>query len=106
MSVKHDKQRLYASLLSVGAGFLLFRTFHMMFVDHAFELLVSWVSALLVAECILDLACLVAMVRWAITNDERDAGLPNTCSTSNLDSSLGYPRPATLNDSTFNVRSR
>ena len=73
MSVKHDKQRLYASLLSVGAGFLLFRTFYMMFVDHAFELLVPWVSALLVAESILDLACLVGSIRWAITDDERKA---------------------------------
>ena len=76
MSIKRYKQRIYAFLLSVGAGFLLFRTFHMMFVVHAFELLVPWVSVLLVAECIVDLACLVGSIRWAVTNDERNAGLP------------------------------
>ena len=76
MSIKRYKQRIYAFLLSVGAGFLLFRTFHMMFVVHAFELLVPWVSVLLVAECIVDLACLVGSIRWAVTNDEHNAGLP------------------------------
>jgi hypothetical protein len=73
MRIKHSRQRFYASLLSVGAAFLLFRTFSMMSVGQAFKIFVVWVSALLVAESILDLACLIGSVRWVIAPDQRKA---------------------------------
>jgi len=62
--VKDPKQRLYAGLLLLGAGILLFRTLHMMLVEQASEILVDWVYTLLILEFMLDLGCLLAASRW------------------------------------------
>gem|GEM_PF-2217641 len=75
MRIRNSRQRFYASLLSVGAAFLLFRTFSMMLAGQAFKIFVPWVSALLVAESLLDLACLIGSVRWIITPKYRMASV-------------------------------
>jgi hypothetical protein len=71
-----SRQRIYASLLSLGACVLLFRTFRMMFVENAFDILVSWVFSLLILESVIDLSCLITAMIWGITGDERRAALP------------------------------
>ena len=50
MKSKDSKQRIYASLMILGPSILLFRTIRMMLVENAFEVLVLWVIALLIAE--------------------------------------------------------
>ena len=70
-----SRQRLYASLLALGAGFLLYRTVTML-VQGALGVLVLWVSLLLIAELLLDLSCLLSSIRWWITNDKNKARLP------------------------------
>jgi hypothetical protein len=71
-----SNQRIYASLLTLGAGILLFRTLRMMLVEDAFELLVSWVIVLLVAEFLIDLSCVVGAIRWFMANKREKAVLP------------------------------
>lgn len=75
MSFNLSKQRLYASLLILGASILLFRTI-MMLSQGALEVLVLWVSALLIAEMLLDAACLLSSIRWWITNDKNNDRIP------------------------------
>ena len=70
-----SRQRLYASLLALGTGFLLYRTVTML-VQGALDVLVLWVSLLLFAELLLDLSCLLSSIRWWITNDKSKARLP------------------------------
>jgi hypothetical protein len=69
MSFSLSKQRFYASLLILGACILLFRTIMMLF-QGALEVLVLWVSALLIAELVLDAACLGSSIRWWIADDK------------------------------------
>lgn len=71
-----SKQRIYAFLLSLGASILLFRTVQMLFFENALNILVLWVSVLLIAECLIDFACLVSSIRWLISNDELKASIP------------------------------
>ena len=68
-----SRQRIYASFLALGAGILLFRTLRMMIVEGAFELLLPWVIALLIAEFIVDLGWLVCSIRWFILNRREKA---------------------------------
>jgi hypothetical protein len=67
----YSKHRIYASLLVLGSGILLFRTIRMLS-QGALEVLVLWVSILLIAELLIDLGCLLSAVRWWITNDKRN----------------------------------
>lgn len=76
MKSKGSKQRIYASFMILLAGIVLFRTIRMMLVENAFEILVLWVITLLIAEFLIDLACLFWSIRWAITGKRRDATLP------------------------------
>lgn len=69
------RQRLYASLVGLGICTLLFRTV-VMLTDGSLTVLATWVSALLVAECVLDVTTFLASVRWWITGAERHARLP------------------------------
>jgi len=69
MTLNKSKQRLYASLLMLGAGILLFRTIMMLY-QGALEILVLWVSALLIFELLIDLSCLISSARWWIANDK------------------------------------
>ena len=69
-----SRQRIYASLLFLGACILLYRTLSMMLLEDAFVLLVPWVIALLIAEFLLDLGWLVCSIRWLILNRWEKAG--------------------------------
>ena len=75
MGLTLSRQRLYASLLALGAGFLLYRTITM-FVQGALNIFVLWVFTLLIAEMLLDLSCLLASIRWWIMNDRSKSRLP------------------------------
>ncbi len=75
MTVKLSRQRLYASLLILGAGFLLFRTI-MLVSQGSLDVYVLWVSILLIGEMLIDLACLVSSIFWWINDDENRASTP------------------------------
>ncbi len=68
-----SRQRLYASLLALGATILLFRTL-MMLTQGALSVLVIWVSGLLILELVLDVTTLLGAVRWWMTSAQKDAG--------------------------------
>jgi len=67
-----SRQRIYASLLAMGAGFLLYRTITLIS-QGALDIFVIWVSILLIAELLLDLSCMLSSVRWWIYNDRAKA---------------------------------
>lgn len=71
-----SKQRIYALLLMLGASILLFRTIRMMTVEQAFDILVPWVIALLIAEFLIDLGCFLSSARWMISGRREHARLP------------------------------
>jgi hypothetical protein len=70
-----SKQRIYASLLALGASFLLYRTI-MMISQGSLVTLVWWVSALLLAELIIDASCLASSIYWWIKNDSSFDRIP------------------------------
>ncbi|MGD9380541.1 MAG: hypothetical protein PVI51_08240 [candidate division WOR-3 bacterium] len=70
-----SKQRLYASLLILGACVVLFRTITMI-CDGSLAVLVLWVSALLITEFSVDIACLLSSISWWISNDKNKASTP------------------------------
>lgn len=73
LKVKRDhyfSHRVYASLLILGSGILLFRTVKLLS-QGVLELLVLWVSILLITELLIDLACFLSSIRWWIKNDPR-----------------------------------
>jgi len=71
-----SKQRIYAFLLILGAGILLWRTLQLMFVEHGLETLVLWVILLTIVESIIDFSCIIGSLRWLISNDALKATLP------------------------------
>ena len=71
---RSDRQRLYASLLALGACILLALTVIMMG-GGALTLLTAWVGALLIAEFLVDAATLAASVRWWVTRSSRHASV-------------------------------
>jgi len=71
-----SRQRVYALLLMLGASILLFMTIRMMAAEQAFELLVPWVIALLIAEFLIDLGCFLAAVRWFVSGKRASGKLP------------------------------
>jgi len=71
-----SNQRIYALLMILGAGILLFRTLRMMLIEGAFEILLIWVIFLLLAEFLIDLACLLSSIGWFINNKLGKARLP------------------------------
>lgn len=75
MRSKISKQRLYASLLILGACILLIRTI-MLVAGGSFSVLVLWVSFLLTLEILIDTGWLVSSILWLISNDENRASLP------------------------------
>lgn len=64
--MKWSRHRTYATLLSAGAGLLLYRTVAMISAG-AMNTLVPWVGALLVVELITDAITLVVCLTWAAT---------------------------------------
>jgi hypothetical protein len=75
MKLKLSKQRLYASLLILGSGFLFFRTIVMIY-QGSLEIFVLWVAALLILELMIDAGCLFSSVIWWISNKKRKSILP------------------------------
>ena len=71
----NSKQRLYSSLLFLGACILLFRTITMI-VQGYLGVFVIWVSVLLMAEFLVDLGCAAFSVVWWISNDARKDKIP------------------------------
>lgn len=69
------KQRYYASLIILGAGILLYRTISML-AGGAINVLVWWVSLLLLAEMIIDASCIVSAIPWWIRNAKEKERLP------------------------------
>jgi len=70
-----SKQRIYSSLLALGACIFLYRTVTMLY-QGALNILVVWVSILLIAELLIDLSCLISSVFWWIKNDKIYAKIP------------------------------
>jgi hypothetical protein len=75
LNMNWSRQRLYATLVFLGAGFLFLRTIKMMTQD-ALVWMVSWVAALLIAESLLDATILLGAVRWWMTQAEDHARFP------------------------------
>ena len=75
MGLDVSRQRLYASVLILGACVLLFRTV-MMISQGLLDVLVLWVSLLLIAEFLIDLAWLFSSINWWISKDRNKASLP------------------------------
>ena len=70
-----NRQRIYASLLFLGAGILLYRTINLLS-QGALEIFVLWVSVLLIAELLIDAQCMITSVVWWIANDSSRERLP------------------------------
>ena len=75
MKLSIPKQRLFAGLIMFGIAMLLFRTIKMIS-QGALDRLAVWVSALLIIEFIIDLACFLTSARWFITNDKQKSKFP------------------------------
>jgi hypothetical protein len=75
MKPEKSKQRIYASLLILGASILLFRTIVMLF-QGVFDILVLWVFLLLIAELLIDAGCILTSAGWWIANNAKKASVP------------------------------
>lgn len=75
MNLQGSNQRLYALLLILGAGILLFRTLRLIYLGYL-EIFVLWVAVWLIIELLVDLGCIVSATRWWITNDKNQDRLP------------------------------
>jgi len=74
MGNKSIRQRIYASLLALGASILFARTIILLSTGFL-NIVAIWVSVLLVAEMLIDLVCLTGSLRWWLSNDRGKAGL-------------------------------
>jgi hypothetical protein len=70
-----SRTRIYALLLILGAGFLFYRTAYLS-IEGYLVYWIWWVAALLVAEMLVDLACMLSSVRWFWLNDPTRDKLP------------------------------
>ena len=75
MTLLSSKQRIYATLLFLGACILLFRTITMV-AQGNLRILALWASVLLIAELLVDLGCAVFSVVWWIHNDSSKDRIP------------------------------
>jgi len=69
------KQRIYAILLILGSSMLLYRTLTLIFGGYL-AINYWWVSTLLIAEFLVDLACLASSIWWFVINDRSRDRLP------------------------------
>ena len=67
-----SRRRIYASLLALGAGILVYRSITLVSLGALYfnEL---WVSILLITEMLIDFGCLLSSIRWWISNDRAKA---------------------------------
>ena len=63
------RQKLYAALLLLGGGILLFRTIRLLTVENGWETLANWVIALTFIEMLADLICIIYSLKWFINID-------------------------------------
>jgi hypothetical protein len=75
MHFTNYKQRFYATLFILGAGFFLFRTINLLS-QGVLEMYVLWVSILLFVEMIIDAGCIITSIPWWIANDKSKNILP------------------------------
>jgi hypothetical protein len=74
MKFSSSKQRIYASLLALGACVLLYRIIAMVS-GGSLGIQVLWVSVFLIAEMLVDAGCLLASIRWWVANDSEKSHL-------------------------------
>lgn len=75
MKLKKPDQRLYASLIILGAGVLLYRAVTMIN-QGSLRVLVTWVAALLFLELLIDLSCFITSIPWWISKQKQKSRLP------------------------------
>ena len=73
--MKISRQRTYAFLVTTGAGILFYRTVAMV-AEGYLGILTWWAGALLLAEMIIDLACIVTAIVWFRSGDPSRDRLP------------------------------
>lgn len=70
-----SRQRLWAALLILGAGVIIFRCVHLL-ATGGVMVLSWWVIAMTFVELSIDIACLVTALRWWLANDSRFDSIP------------------------------
>ena len=63
-----NKQKLYASLMILGAGILLFRTIRLLTVENGWNILSDWVIILTFIEMAIDILCIIFSADWLFRN--------------------------------------
>lgn len=61
-----NKQKLYSSLLILGASILLFRTIRLLTVENGWNVLANWVIVLTLIEMAIDTLCIIFSFHWLI----------------------------------------
>ena len=65
METKFSWNRFWATFLALGASFLIYRTIWL--IAHGYLVKYTWwVAVLLVAEMLVDITCLLSVIRWWI----------------------------------------
>jgi hypothetical protein len=75
MAENNFRQRLWATLLMLGAGVLIFRCVHLL-ANGGMMILTWWVIVMTFTELLIDIACLVSALRWWLVNDRRQDRIP------------------------------
>ena len=70
MGATQTKQKIYAALLALCAGILLFRTIRLLTVENGWEL-ANWVIVLTFVEMIIDISCIIYSLKWLVSNSNR-----------------------------------
>lgn len=65
-----NRQKIYASLLILGACILIFRALRLLTYENGWIILASWVVALTLMEMAIDALCVIFSFRWLFTNSE------------------------------------
>lgn len=63
-----NKHKLYASLLILGAGILLFRTIRLLTIENGWNTLAGWVIVLTFIEMTIDILCIIYSSHWLFRN--------------------------------------
>ena len=70
MNIPMNKQKLYSSLLILGASILLFRTVRLLTVENGWEVLANWVIVLTFIEMAIDALCILFSFHWLLRNSK------------------------------------
>ena len=65
------RQKIYSSLMALGASILLFRTIRLLTVENGWETLSVWVIALTFIEMLMDVFCIVYSCHWLIADSSK-----------------------------------